>query len=111
MANQGEEEESRTNEPEGLKSVVDDVYNIEDDPVVGRFNRFGTEMSAMVSALTQVVSARSQTSSSVEAQGSYSSSSSVGHKRRIDSAITSSFASVDSCLGSIGESMLRFNIF
>jgi len=104
VANQGEQEESRANEPEGIKSVIDDIYIFEDDPVVDRFNRFGTEMSAMVSALTQVVSARSQT----EAEGAQSSSSSAGHKRGwlgIDSVpIPSSFARVDSSHNPIGES-------
>ena len=113
MANQGEQEESRANEPEGIKSVIDDIYIFEDDPVVDRFNRFGTEMSAMVSALTQVVSARSQTEaegahSQTEAEGAHSSSSSAGHKRGwlgIDSApIPSSFARVDSSHNPIGES-------
>ncbi|XP_010441531.2 PREDICTED: ethylene-responsive transcription factor ERF110-like, partial [Camelina sativa] len=98
VANQGEQEESRATEP-----VVDDVYNFEDDPVVDRFNRFGTERSAMVSALTQVVSGRSQT----EAERAHSSSSSAGDKRGwlgIDSSpIPSSFAPVDSSLGPIEE--------
>lgn len=111
MANQGEQEESMANEPEGIESVVDDVYNFEDDPVVDRFNRFGTEMSAMVSALTQVVSARSQT----EAEGAHSSSSSAGQKRgwlRMDSApIPSSFARVDSSLSPIGESICYIPLF
>ncbi|ESQ43644.1 hypothetical protein EUTSA_v10014579mg [Eutrema salsugineum] len=55
-------------------------------------------MSAMVSALTQVVSARSLTSSSFETQGTNSSSSSVGHERRklgINSAIPLSTSSLD----------------
>ncbi|CAA7021806.1 unnamed protein product [Microthlaspi erraticum] len=101
VANQGEHTESRANDPDG-------VYSFEDDPVVGRFNRFGTEMSAMVSALTQVVSARSLTSYSVES--THSSSSSVGHTRErlgIRSTIplsTSSFDRVDSSLGPIEES-------
>ncbi|CAD5334481.1 unnamed protein product [Arabidopsis thaliana] len=107
VANQGEQEESRANEPEGIKSVIDDIYIFEDDPVVDRFNRFGTEMSAMVSALTQVVSARSQT----EAEGAHSSSSSAGHKRGwlgIDSApIPSSFARVDSSHNPIEESISK----
>ncbi|KAG7537334.1 AP2/ERF domain [Arabidopsis suecica] len=107
VANQGEQEESRANEPEGIESVVDDVYNFEDDPVVDRFNRFGTEMSAMVSALTQVVSARSQT----EAEGAHSSSSSAGHKRGwlgINSVpIPSPFARVDTSLGPIEESTIK----
>ncbi|XP_010482313.1 PREDICTED: ethylene-responsive transcription factor ERF110-like isoform X2 [Camelina sativa] len=57
-------------------------------------------MSAMVSALTQVVSGRSQT----EAERAQSSSSSAGDKRgwlRIDSSLPSSFAPVDSSLGPI----------
>ncbi|CAL9242931.1 unnamed protein product [Arabidopsis halleri] len=61
-------------------------------------------MSAMVSALTQVVSARSQT----EAEGAHSSSSSAVHKRGwlgINSVpIPSPFARVDSSLGPIEES-------
>ncbi|XP_023632796.1 ethylene-responsive transcription factor ERF110 isoform X2 [Capsella rubella] len=58
-------------------------------------------MSAMVSALTQVVSGRSQT----ETEGAHSSSSSAGHRRGwlgIDSApILSSFAPLESSLGPI----------
>ncbi|KAJ4906035.1 Ethylene-responsive transcription factor ERF110 [Raphanus sativus] len=89
MANQGGQDEFRADYPEGTKPAIDDVYSFEDDPVVGRFNRFGTEMSAMVSALTQVVSARSLTSSTVD---THSSSSSAGLKRerlgidRVDSS-------------------------
>ncbi|CAA0408811.1 unnamed protein product [Arabidopsis thaliana] len=64
-------------------------------------------MSAMVSALTQVVSARSQT----EAEGAHSSSSSAGHKREwlgIDSVpIPSSFARVDSSHNPIEESIRK----
>lgn len=90
MSNQGGQDESRADNPEGRKPAVDDVYSFEDDPVVGRFNSFGTEMSAMVSALTQVVSARSLTSSTVD---THSSSSSAGLKRerlgnnRVDSSL------------------------
>lgn len=111
VANKGEHEASRVDDPEGIKSVVDGAYSFEDDPVVGRFNRFGTEMSAMVSALTQVVSARSLTSYSLETQGAHSSSSSAGLKTGklgIDStnpSSTSSFDRVHSSFGPIGESI------
>lgn len=94
MANHGGQDESRADYPEGSKPADDDVYSFEDDPVVGRFNRFGTEMSAMVSALTQVVSARSLTSSTVDTQSSSSSAGLKSERLGINR--------VDSSLGPIG---------
>ncbi|CAH8388507.1 unnamed protein product [Eruca vesicaria subsp. sativa] len=94
MANQGGQDASRADYPEGSNPAVGDVYSFKDDPVVGRFNRFGTEMSAMVSALTHVVSARSLTSSTVDTHSSSSSDGPKEERRGINR--------VDSSLGPIG---------
>ncbi|XP_010530169.1 PREDICTED: ethylene-responsive transcription factor ERF110 [Tarenaya hassleriana] len=106
--------------PENTGGSAADMYGFEQDPVVGRYNRFGTEMSAMVSALTQVVSARetSTTTAAVAVDGGGGGgggSSScplsdyglwVGQKRgrhEDDSpAMTSSCVGGDSSAGGIG---------